>query len=70
MQHELRGRPLVPPPLWRLQRVSERHHAEWEEPAELRPVRPQVRMPLQGTTEEVRESEVTETAAVLAGTTA
>lgn len=42
MPHELRGRPAVPPSLWRLQRVPERHHAEREEPAELRAVSPQV----------------------------
>lgn len=43
MQHKLHGRQVVPPSLWRLQRVSERHHAERKEPAELRAVCPQVR---------------------------
>lgn len=42
MQHELRGRPSLPPSLWRLQRLSERHHAERQEPAELRAICPQV----------------------------
>lgn len=46
MQHELHGREVVPPPLWRIQRVAERHHAEWEEPAELRAICPPVRKPL------------------------
>lgn len=43
MQHHLRGRPVVPPPLRSLQRLPERHHAEREEPAELRALSPQVR---------------------------
>lgn len=43
MQHKLRGRPVVPPSLWRLQRVPERHHAEREEPAELRALSPEVK---------------------------
>lgn len=43
MQHTLRRRPVVPPSVRRLQRVPERHHAEREEPAELRAISPEVR---------------------------
>lgn len=42
MQHALHRRPVVPPSVRRLQRVPERHHAEREEPAELRAVSPEV----------------------------
>lgn len=42
MQHKLHGRQVVPPSLWRLQCVSKWHHAERQEPAELRAVCPQV----------------------------
>lgn len=55
MQHALHGRPVVPPSVRGLQRLPERHHAEREEPAELRAVPPEVtrtarahRAPLRG----------------------
>lgn len=42
VQHKLHGWPAVPPSLRRLQCVSERHHAEWKESAQLRSFSAQV----------------------------